>query len=164
MGCGALAIVGVLAIIGVGCLAVLGSGGSGTDTSDSAIEENESEQDPGGAAEEAPEQDAEPAPAAAEDVSNVVVRVGGTEGVAFSSNYGNIDSDRSVEGTVPAEYEVEADTGAFSFDNVSAFFSKAGEGQGELTVQIVADGEVVNESNTTAPYGTVSANWSPSDE
>lgn len=95
------------------------------------------------------------------DGSNVIVRVTGDE--AFSGNYGTLESSRSVDGVAPAEYPVEVDTGFFSMDSVSVVMQKNGAGSGELGVEIVADGEVVRETSTTAEYGVVDANWSPAE-
>lgn len=79
----------------------------------------------------------------------------------FTGSYGNIDTTRSVDGTVPAEYEVKVDTGFMSFDAVTAVMQKAGAGAGELGVEIVVGGEVVKQTSTTAEYGVVTVTWSP---
>jgi hypothetical protein len=55
------------------------------------------------------------------------------------------------------------DTGMFLADSVSALMQKTGAGEGELGVQIVVDGEVVEDSYTTAEYGIVQTNWSPAE-
>jgi hypothetical protein len=93
--------------------------------------------------------------------SDVVVRVTGS-GV-FSGNYGTLETSRSVDGVAPAEYAVEdLDTDAFSFDSVTAVMQKTGAGTNELGVQIIVDGEVVQESYTSAEYGVAQVSWSPS--
>lgn len=116
-----------------------------------------------GQAAEAPlEESEQPADPGVTGDSGVIVRVTGSE--AFSGNYGTLDSSRSVDGVAPAEYAVEGlDTGMFSADSVSALVQKTGAGEGELGVQIVVGGEVVEESYTTAEYGVVQTNWSPSE-
>lgn len=111
--------------------------------------------------EASPESEESADPGATGD-SGVIVRVTGTE--AFSGNYGTLDSSRSVDGVAPAEYEVEGlDIGMFSMDSVSVVMQKTGAGAGELGVQIVVDGEVVEDSYTTAEYGVVQASWSPAE-
>jgi hypothetical protein len=92
-----------------------------------------------------------------------VIRVTGTRGEPFSGSYGNIDTTRTVDGSTPAEFEQKVDTGFLSMDSVSATFQKMGGGNGKLGVQIVVDGEVVKQANTTAEYGVVSAVWSPAE-
>jgi hypothetical protein len=92
--------------------------------------------------------------------SEVVVRVTGDPGIQFQGNIGNIDSSRSVEGTIPAEFPVDVDQGFFSGDVVSANAQNMG-GAGNLTVQIVNDGEVVKESSTSAEYGIAQVSWVP---
>lgn len=118
----------------------------------------------GGQAAEAPLEESERSadPGATGD-SGVIVRVTGTE--AFSGNDGTLDPSRSVDGVAPAEYAVEGlDTGMFSADSVSALMQKTGAGEGELGVQIVVDGEAVEDSYTTAEYyGIVQTNWSPAE-
>jgi hypothetical protein len=98
-------------------------------------------------------------PESAPREGNVIVRVTGNE--AFSGNYGNIDSSRTVDGVAPAEYSLEVDTGLFSADVVSVVMQKTGAGSGELGIQIVVDGEVVQESSTTAEYGVAQVSWTP---
>ena len=102
----------------------------------------------------------EPAPApspppAKKAASEVVISVGGTPGIPFSGSYGTAQGgQRSVDGIVPTEYEVEVEGGAFSFDTVTAVMQKKGP-EGELTVQILSDGEVLEEQSTTAQFGVV---------
>ncbi len=76
-------------------------------------------------------------------------------------SYGNIDTNRFVDGTVPAEHEVTVDTGFMSFDAVTAVMRKAGAGAGELGVGIVVYGGVVKQTSTTAEYGVATLTWSP---
>ena len=90
----------------------------------------------------------------------VTIVVTGDPGVRFSGDIGNIDSSRSVEGTTPAQFEQQVDSGALAFDSVSATMQNMG-GTGELRVEMVVDGEVVKESSTTAQYGVVSVNYAP---
>lgn len=93
------------------------------------------------------------------ETANAIVRVTGNE--AFSGNYGTLDSSRSVDGIAPAEYSLEVDTGLFSTDSVTAVMQKTGAGSGELGVEIIVDGEVVQETSTTAEYGVAQVSWIP---
>ena len=98
-----------------------------------------------------------------DSASGVVVRVTGDPGIQFQGNIANLDSSRTVEGTTPAEFPVEVDQGFLSGDSVSANAQNMG-GAGNLTVQIVSDGEVVKESSTSAEYGIAQVNWVPGTE
>ncbi len=74
----------------------------------------------------------------------------------------SLESSRSVEGTVPATYEIEYQTGPFTSDYVSASMSKAittYPQQGTLRVEIVVDGQVVNSTETSSEYGNASVSW-----
>lgn len=105
----------------------------------------------------------EPTPADEEGTATVLVRVTGTEGLKFTGNIGTLDGSRSVEGTVPQEYEVQVETGPLDFDSVRAYFSRdfLDETDGTLGVEIVYEGKVVKQSETSAQAGSVSVNWSP---
>jgi hypothetical protein len=103
-------------------------------------------------------------PASPEEATNVVVRVSGTEGVAYSGNYGTFSGPLEIvdDATVGAEltdYEVQVQEGVS--DGVIASFRKSEPGQGELRVQTVADEKVVVESRTLAELGTANADWFP---
>ncbi len=86
----------------------------------------------------------------------------------FDGSIGNLDSTRSVNGVIPAEYEVEFDSDPFDFDSIYVDFYKsmnanANYPQGELAVEIVVDGQVVREASSSARDGYVSLNWAPGD-
>jgi len=86
--------------------------------------------------------------------SNFTIKVSGTSGLEFSGSYmtvmaGGSSTSKSVEGTVPAEYNVSGSI-------VSCAFQKQSEG-GTLKVTIIEGGKVVSESETSAAYGVVSA-------
>lgn len=53
------------------------------------------------------------------------------------------------------------ETGFLAFDSVVAVMQKRGQGNGELIVQMLVDGEVVKEQSTTAEFGVVSLNYVP---
>ena len=94
----------------------------------------------------------------------VLVRISGTQGVQYSGNFGSTRGQRTVDGTLgvePDEYDVEAETGTFEFDVVTATFQKRSQGPGGLRVEIVSGGEVVAAQETTADFGVVSVTWSP---
>ncbi len=91
-----------------------------------------------------------------------MVRVPGTEGVAYEGSYGSSfrDSTEVEETTIedePVEYEVDLqeDEG----QAVIANFHKTQSGTEQLKVQIVADGEVAVESSTYVEDGSVFADW-----
>lgn len=102
-------------------------------------------------------------PSSPEEASNVVVRVSGTEGTAYSGNYGTIAGElQTVDSTLgsgPTEYEVKIQRGVS--DGVNAFFQKTQSGEGELKAEILANGETVVESRTRADFGSVVAEWLP---
>ena len=103
-------------------------------------------------------------PASPEEAGEVVMRVSGTKGTAFSGTYGSLaeGESRIVDDTLgdePTEYEVETQEGVS--DGVSAFFEKTEPSSGKLEVEIVADGEVIAESTTYAQFGSVIVDWFP---
>jgi ABC-type glycerol-3-phosphate transport system substrate-binding protein len=141
VGCGRLAMLGVrLALVLV--LGVLLAGCSGS-----------------GEKGEAPEN----LPSSPEEADEVVVRVSGTEGTAYSGTYGTIEGTlQTVDDTVgadPTDYEVEVEEGVA--DGVTAGFQKTQPGSEELSVEILADDQVVVESRTFAELGAVNADWFP---
>jgi hypothetical protein len=98
--------------------------------------------------------------------SNVmVIRVSGTQGTSYTGAYGLFERAQRVDGTLgagPTDYEVEVggDSNA-----VRAVFRKTEPGdEGTLKVQILADGEVVDEDETSADLGVVTSSWSPQGE
>ena len=64
-------------------------------------------------------------------------------------------------GAAPDEYEVEANTGRFQFDIITATFQKRSLDPGDLRVEIVSDGDVVASQETSAEFGVASTTWSP---
>jgi hypothetical protein len=86
--------------------------------------------------------------------SDYTIRVTGTDGSEFSGSYMLVTADgqsqsKTVDGVVPAEYRCRGSI-------VSTTFQKQAEG-GRLKVQIFKGSQLVNESETTAAYGVVSA-------
>lgn len=102
-------------------------------------------------------------PPSPEEAEEVVVRVSGTEGVAYSGDYTTLaaepqDVNATLEGE-PTDYAVTIEPGVA--DGVTAFFRKTEPGEGELRAQILADGEVVTESATYAEFGSIIVDWLP---
>ncbi len=102
-------------------------------------------------------------PASPEEAGEVVVRVSGAEGTAFSGTYGSIEGElQTVDDTIgaePTEYQVEIEEGVA--DGVTAGFQKTQPGTGELNVEILADDEVIVDSRTFAEFGAANADWFP---
>lgn len=157
----------ILTIAGIGCggllvLIVLGSiiaavvGGGGTDTATQDKEEQKAEP----VKENQPKEEAKQK----EESGNVAVRVSGTQGVEYSGSYGTSQGQTTVDGTLggePDEYEVDAQTGTFEFDVITASFQKRSPGPGQLRVEIVSDGDVQASQETSAEFGVVTTSWSP---
>jgi hypothetical protein len=102
-------------------------------------------------------------PVSPEEAGEVVVRVSGAEGTAYSGTYGSIEGDLQIVddtiGAEPTEYQVEVEEGVA--DGVTAGFQKTQSGPGELSVEILADDEVIVESRTFAEFGAANADWFP---
>ncbi len=103
-------------------------------------------------------------PASPEEAGEVVVRVSGAEGTAYSGNYETIEGELEIVeetalGSEPVDYEVEIQEGAN--DGVTALFEKTQPGREELRVGILADDELVAESRTFAEFGDVIVDWFP---
>lgn len=86
--------------------------------------------------------------------SEYTLRVSGTPGLRFSANLGGaslIDgpSGQSFEGTVPAEYKMVGTV-------VGCTFQKLAQ-HGTLRVEIIKDGTVVAQSETSDPHGVAMA-------
>jgi uncharacterized protein YuzE len=81
------------------------------------------------------------------------IKVTGDSGAKFSGAYDITTTEgksenKSVDGTVPVEYNVKGNI-------VSVSFQKKAE-TGNLKVEILQDGKVVAQSETSAAYGVVS--------
>ena len=84
------------------------------------------------------------------DAPDLVVRITGSEGLAFSGALGALGSSRSVEGIVPAQYSIP---GTDSSGIFSVSFQKQQE-EGTLIVTLACRGGDKS-SETTAAYGVV---------
>ena len=85
-----------------------------------------------------------------EEGCTILVR--GTEGLPFQGSFATVQTagdskTKSVEGTVPAIYQVKGTT-------VSTFFAKK-EDPGSLRVEILTNGSVIKSSETNAARGSV---------
>lgn len=90
---------------------------------------------------------------AATGTGKYTIRLSGTDGLKFSGCYlvveaGGANSSKSVEGTLPKEYEV---VGMIT----SCAFQKQAE-QGLLRVDLIKDSSSIKGDETTAAYGMVS--------
>jgi hypothetical protein len=99
-------------------------------------------------------------------MKTAIVKVGGTPGMRFSGDIGNLDTTRSVDGVTPAQYPVKFSTDTWDMDSVYVTFYKemnanAKYPPGTLTAQIVVDGKVVQQSSSSARDGYVDITWSP---
>jgi hypothetical protein len=96
-----------------------------------------------------------------EAVENVVVRVSGTPGTAYSGSYGTFQSAQAVDDTLevePVDYEIE---GRVS-DILAVVFRKTQPAdEGTLKVEILVDGEVVAEDETSEGIDVINVTWSP---
>lgn len=101
--------------------------------------------------------------------SEIVLRISGTAGVPYRGSFGGIASSRSgrqdVEGTIGQgqnEYRLSDIMGDMQVRDVSAPISKAGPNvEGDLRVQILYQGEVVEENLATGTAGFAPVSWSP---
>ncbi len=98
------------------------------------------------------------------ETKRVTVRVTGAQGQPFGINYGNLLSNRSIEGVVPAEYEVLVRTDPASGDYAWAEAWKTSGNSKELRVQIVDNGKVIREWVTTEDYGSAYVRWGPNEK
>lgn len=95
-----------------------------------------------------------PATTTGGDKAKFSVQVSGTTGTAFTGSYMTVTVDgksvsKSVEGTVPASYDLDGSI-------VSVSFQKKTE-SGKLAVKIMKGDKVAAESETEAAYGMVTA-------
>ena len=144
----------------VGCLAVIGTSGGGGG-GEAPVAPAGSQQGEGESGDESESRQANEG-----GTKTAVIKVAGTPGMRFTGNIGNMNSTRSVDGVTPAEYEVKFSSRAVDFDSVYVDFYKEMNAQAEypegtLAVQIVVDGQVVQESSSSANDGYVSITWSP---
>jgi outer membrane biosynthesis protein TonB len=86
----------------------------------------------------------------------IVVRITGTEGLAFSGRVGSTQELKRVEGSVPKEYELPFRGGA-----ATAAVRKQEPGRGTLRVEVVRGGEVIASQETSSAPGILNIVWTP---
>ncbi len=162
IGCGGLAILGVLAVVLLALGAILGNSDVDIGPIKVLIEDILDEQDKG----DEPAQvqpGVQPGEMAPENAPALVVRVSGPQGTAYSGTYGTSQGvmlpAEGVLGAEPVEYGVEAGGGAFG--EVSAIFRKNQPVPGMLRAEVLSAGEVVAEGSTSEESDWVEVNWSP---
>ncbi|HZC19326.1 MAG TPA: hypothetical protein VE225_06425, partial [Rubrobacteraceae bacterium] len=103
----------------------------------------------------------EPTKAGGGGSDTVVIRVSGTQGTAYSGNFGTSEDVRNVVDTVgagPIDYEIQVGQGA---GTLNATFNKTKPGSGNLRVEVVVGGETVTQSETSAELGSAIVNYVP---
>jgi hypothetical protein len=161
MGCGALAILGVLAVVLLFLGAVLGRSDVDVEPIEEPIEDILDEDD-----EPAQVQPGtQPVGSAPVNQTPLVVRVSGPQGTAYSGSYGTTQGGMipvdGILGSSPAEYVIE--TGGGVFGAVSAVFQKTQPVPGTLRAEVLSAGEVVAEGATSEESSWVEVKWSPQD-
>lgn len=81
---------------------------------------------------------------------DIEIRVDGAPGLRFSGSYGDLTGQHSVDGRVPASYQLKAK------GVVSATFQSKWDTGGELSVTLLSDGRAIAQQVTTAVFGVVS--------
>lgn len=157
MGCGGLAILGVLAVVLLTLGAILGRSDIDLEPIEDPVEDILDEQE-----ENEPAQ-VQPVGTEPENAAAVVLRVSGQQGTAYSGTYGIAQGGmlpvEGVLGPVPAEYGVETRGGALG--TVSAEFRKTQPGPGLLKVELLSAGEVMAEGESSDEWGSVEVRWNP---
>ncbi len=98
------------------------------------------------------------------ETKTVTVRITGATGESFGANIGNLTFNQTVEGTVPAGYEIKVRTSSEFGDYVAATVWKTSGNSKELKVQLLDGGRVVKESSTTEDYGVTGVRWTPNEQ
>jgi hypothetical protein len=159
IGCGGLAILGVVAVVLLGFGMILGNSDIDTEPIEEPIEDILDDEDD---VAEVP-QGVQPVGTAPNNATSLVVRVSGPPGTAFSGTYGTTQGGmipvEGVLGATPAEYGI--DTGGGLFGEVSAVFRKSQPVPGLLTAEVLSAGEVVAQGSTSEESDWVEVYWSP---
>jgi hypothetical protein len=158
VGCGGLAIVGVLAIILLPLGALLGSSDVDVEPIEGILDELDKDDEPAQV-----QPGAQPVGSVPENATPLVVRVSGPQGTAYSGTYGTTQGGMipvdGILGPGPAEYGIE--TGGGAFGAVSAIFQKTQPVPGTLRAEVLSGGEVVAEGFTSEESRWVEIKWSP---
>lgn len=159
MGCGGLAILGVLAVVLLSLGAILGNSDVDIEPIEEPIEEILDEDDEPAQVQPG----AQPVGSVQENATSLVVRVSGPQGTAYSGTYGTTQGGMipvdGILGAGPAEYGIE--TGGGAFGAVSAVFQKNQPVAGTLRAEVLSAGEVVAEGTTSEESSWVEVKWSP---
>ena len=103
-------------------------------------------------------------PTSREETSNIILRVSGTEGVEYEGTYSTREESHTVEGIVGSEpTDYDANVKGVDKANFVAVFRKTQPSEGVLRGRLVADGQVIADSATSAQLGEVTLKW-PSQE
>lgn len=111
------------------------------------------------AAREAPPK-APPKESGGEGRAPVLVRLSGAPGTWYAGNYGNLDKSEYAEGVMedkPVEFEVPVRDSGFDVVDISFVNPR---NKGSLSVEMLVDGEVVNQMDTDSQYGALRLSWS----
>ena len=162
MGCGGLAILGVLAVVLLPVGAILGSSDVDVEPIEEPIldilDELDEDDEPAQV-----QPGTQPVGSAPENATPLVVRVSGPQGTAYSGTYGTTQGGMipvdGILGAGPAEYGIE--TGGGAFGAVSAVFQKTQPVPGALRAEVLSGGEVVAEGFTSEESSWVEVKWSP---
>ena len=162
IGCGGLAILGVLAIVLLGFGAILGNSDVDIEPIEDPIEDILDDEDEGDNLAQG-QPGVRPVGTAANNAASLVVRVSGPPGTAFSGTYGTTQGGmipvEGVLGAEPAEYGIE--TGGGLFGEVSAIFRKSQPIPGLLRAEVLSAGEIVAQGSTSEESDWVEVYWSP---
>ena len=106
-----------------------------------------------------------------EPASTVTVRVSGTRGIQYQGSIGTSETgQKSIDGTLggsePDDYELPLNSSPLSTDNITATVGKrprpaGGFQPGTLRLQLLVDGRVVKEQESSSETGTVTLNYDP---
>jgi hypothetical protein len=166
IGCGGLAILGVLAIVLLTFGAVLGNSDVDVEPIEEPIEDildEDDEVDEIAQVQPGVQPGVQPAGMAPNNATPLVVRVSGPQGTAYSGTYGTTQGGmipvNGVLGPGPDEYGI--DTGGGAFGPVSAIFQKNQPVPGTLRAEVLSAGEIVAEGSTSEESSWVEVKWSP---
>ena len=163
IGCGGLAILGVLVVVLLALGAFLGNSDVDIAPIEEPIEDILDGQDEGHDPAQVQPAGVQPVAVSPGNASALVVRVSGPQGTAFSGTYGTTQGGMTpaegVLGVEPAEYGIE--TGGGVFGEVSAIFRKSQPVPGMLRAEVLSAGEVVAQGSTSEASDLVEVNWSP---
>ena len=143
-------------LLAAALLAGCGSGGAAENEEGPPQEKARSEE----AAREAPPKAPPEKKGGEEGRAPVVVRLSGAPGTWYAGNYGNLDKSEYAEGVMedkPVEFEVDVRDSGFDVVDVSFVNPR---NKGSLSVEMLVDGEVVNQMDTDSQYGAMRLSWS----